>query len=128
MRAFSMVLREKMTSYDTDDVIPGKIRYLTRTTKSGVNIIGFLSKFQNIFILVKSLLYSFWRKSQLIKYSKWRTEICKICIFERNFGILLRFQNKIYFCNQHDRLIPKIYFLCVLVSTSGFKKSTSGSN
>ena len=47
-----MVLRKKMTSYDTDDVIPGKIRYLTRTTKSGVNIIGFLSKFQNIFILV----------------------------------------------------------------------------
>ena len=38
-----MVLREKMTSCDTDDVIPGKIGYLTRTTKSGVNIIGFLS-------------------------------------------------------------------------------------
>ena len=46
-----MVLREKMTSCDTDDVIPGKIGYLTRTTKSGVNIIGFLSKFQKIFIL-----------------------------------------------------------------------------
>ena len=42
-----------MTSRDTDDVIPGKIGYLTRTAKSGVNIIGFLSKFQNIFILVR---------------------------------------------------------------------------
>ena len=47
-----MALREKMTSCDTDDVIPGKIRYLTRTTKSGVNIIGFLSKFQNMLFLV----------------------------------------------------------------------------
>ena len=46
-----MVLREKMTSCDTDDVIPGKIRYLMRTAKSGVNSIGFLSKFQKIFIL-----------------------------------------------------------------------------
>ena len=46
-----MVLSEKMTSCDTDDVIPGKIRYLTRTTKSGVNIIGFSLKFQKIFIL-----------------------------------------------------------------------------
>ena len=41
-----------MTSCDTDGVIPGKISDLTRTAKSGVNIIGFLSKFQNILILV----------------------------------------------------------------------------
>ena len=53
MRIFSMVLSKNMTSRDTDDVIPGKIRYLTRTAKSGVNVIGFLSKFQNIFFLVR---------------------------------------------------------------------------
>merc|ERR1711989_120782 len=64
----------------------------------------------------ESSLYSFWRKSQLIKYSKWRTEISKICIFELNFSVLLGFQNKIYFCNQHDRLIQKIYiFVCLSV-------------
>ena len=39
-----MVLWEKMTSRDTDDVIPGKVSDLTRTAKSDVNIIGFLSK------------------------------------------------------------------------------------
>ena len=39
-----------MTSFDTDDVIPGKIDDFTRTAKSGVNIIWFLSTFQNIFI------------------------------------------------------------------------------
>ena len=39
-----------MTSYDTDDVIPGKIINPTRTVKSGVSIIGLLSKFPNIFI------------------------------------------------------------------------------
>ena len=44
---------EKMTSCDTDDVIPGKNRYLTRTAKSGVNIFGFLSNFQNILVLVR---------------------------------------------------------------------------
>ena len=44
---------EKMTSYDTDDVIPGKIGYLTRTAKSVVNINGFSSKFQKVFILVQ---------------------------------------------------------------------------
>ena len=44
---------EKMTSRDTDDVIPGKINDLTRTAKSGVNIIAFLSKFQKVFIFVR---------------------------------------------------------------------------
>ena len=34
--------KEKMTSSDADDVIPGKIGYLTRNAKSGVNNIGFL--------------------------------------------------------------------------------------
>ena len=47
-----MVLWEKLTSCDTDDVLPGKIIDLTRTAKSSVNILAFLSKFQNIFILV----------------------------------------------------------------------------
>ena len=42
MRLLSIVLRKNMASRDTDDVIPGKISYLTRTAKSGVNIIGFL--------------------------------------------------------------------------------------
>ena len=42
MCIFSMVLRKNMTSRDTDDVIPGKIGYLTRNAKSGVNNIGFL--------------------------------------------------------------------------------------
>ena len=37
-----MVSRKNMMSRDTDDVIPGKIGYLTRTAKSGVNIVGFL--------------------------------------------------------------------------------------
>ena len=40
-----MVLWEKMMSCDTDDFIPGKMSDITRTAKSGVNIIGFLSKF-----------------------------------------------------------------------------------
>ena len=48
-----MVLRKNITSRDTDDVIPGKFGYLTRNTKSGVNNIGFLRKFHNIFILVR---------------------------------------------------------------------------
>ena len=48
-----MVLLKNMTSCDTDDVIPGKIIDLTRTAKSGVNIIGFLSKVQNILDLVR---------------------------------------------------------------------------
>ena len=47
-----MVRWKKITSCDTDDVIPGKFGYLTRTAKSGVNIIGFLLKFQNILFLV----------------------------------------------------------------------------
>ena len=47
-----MVLWKNMTSCDTDDVIPGKVSDLRRTAKSGVNIIGFLSKFQNILFLV----------------------------------------------------------------------------
>ena len=46
-------LLKKMTSCDTDDVIPGKIGSLTHTAKSDVNIIGFLSTFQNIFVLVR---------------------------------------------------------------------------
>ena len=46
-----MVLLKKMMSCDTDDVIQGKFRYLTRTAKSEVNTIGFLSTFQKIFIL-----------------------------------------------------------------------------
>ena len=37
-----MVLMKNMTSLDTDDVIPGKIGYLTRNAKTGVNVIGFL--------------------------------------------------------------------------------------
>ena len=37
-----MVLRKSMKSRDTDDVIPGKIGYLTRNAKTGVNNIGFL--------------------------------------------------------------------------------------
>ena len=48
-----MVLGKNMTSRDTDDVIPGKIGYLTRNAKSGVNIIGFQLKFQNILFLVR---------------------------------------------------------------------------
>ena len=40
-----MVLWNKMTSWYTDDVIPGKIGDPTLTAKSVVNIIGFLSKF-----------------------------------------------------------------------------------
>ena len=42
-----------MTSCDTDDVIPGKISDLTRTAKSGVKIIVFLSKAQNMLVLVR---------------------------------------------------------------------------
>ena len=46
-----MVLRKNMKSRDTDDVKPGKIGYLTRTAKSGVNNIVFLSKLQKILVL-----------------------------------------------------------------------------
>ena len=42
MRISSMVLRENMTSRDTDDVTTGKINDLMRTAKLAVNIIGFL--------------------------------------------------------------------------------------
>ena len=48
-----MVLLKNMTSCDTDDVILGKIIDLTRTAKSCVNIIGFLSKVQNILDFVR---------------------------------------------------------------------------
>ena len=44
MKILSMVLSKNMTSRDTDDVIPGKIRFLTRTAKSGVNIFWILMK------------------------------------------------------------------------------------
>ena len=42
-----------MMSRDTDDVTLGKNSGLTRTAESGIIIIGFLSQFQNIFILVR---------------------------------------------------------------------------
>ena len=42
-----------MTSCDTDDVITGKISDLTRTAKSVLNNIGFLSKLQKILISVR---------------------------------------------------------------------------
>ena len=51
MRISLNVLWKNMTSCNTDDLIPGKHSNLTRTAKSGVNIIRFLSKFQNIIIL-----------------------------------------------------------------------------
>ena len=54
-----MVLWKNMTSCDTDDVIPGKVSDLRRTAKSGVNIIGFLSKFQKIFILGRNVAVKF---------------------------------------------------------------------
>ena len=44
---------KNMTSYATDDIKPGKISDLTRIAKLGVNIIRFLSKFQNIFNFVR---------------------------------------------------------------------------
>ena len=40
-----MVLWKKMTSCDTDDVIPRKVGDLMRTAKLVVNVNGFLSKF-----------------------------------------------------------------------------------
>ena len=51
-----------MTSCDTDDVIPGKISDLTRTAKSGVNTIGFLSKFKNILNLEQNFAVQFLEK------------------------------------------------------------------
>ena len=50
----------------------------------------------------------FLRKSQIIKYSKWRTKICKICLFLIT-NVLPLFENKLYFCNKRDRLTPKMY-------------------
>ena len=52
MRIFLWFYGKNMTLRDTDDVILGKISNLTRTAQSGVNLNGFLSKLQSIFILV----------------------------------------------------------------------------
>ena len=57
-----MVLWKNMTSCDTDDVILGKITDLTRTAKSGVNINEFLSKFQNVFSLVRLVVEEFLKE------------------------------------------------------------------
>ena len=57
-----MVLWKNMTSCDTDDVIPGKVSDLRRTAKSGVNIIGFLSKFQNTLFLAWVFAVKFLEK------------------------------------------------------------------
>ena len=53
MKIFYYGFMENMTSCDTVDIIQGKTSDLTRTAKSGVNTIGFLSKFQNILVLVR---------------------------------------------------------------------------
>ena len=53
MRIFSIGFWENMTSCDTDDIIPGKIRDLTRTVKSSVHYIGFLSNFQKNLIVIR---------------------------------------------------------------------------
>ena len=46
-----MFYGKNMTSNDTDDVLLGKINYLKRNAKSGVNINRFVSKFHFVFIL-----------------------------------------------------------------------------
>ena len=57
-----MVLLKNIMSCDTDDVMTGKISDLMRTAKSGVNNIGFLSKVQNILVLVRVFGVSFLEK------------------------------------------------------------------
>ena len=74
-----------------------------RTAKSGVDIIRFLSKFQNILFFVRIVAVYFLEKIE--NYYVFKLVDQNL----RSFSILLRFQNETYFCNQYDRPIPKIY-------------------
>ena len=53
MRNFSNVSWQKMTSNDTYEVIRETVDDLTRNAKTCVNSYRFLTKFQNILILVR---------------------------------------------------------------------------
>ena len=61
MRNNSYILQQDTTSRETDNVIWGNIKDITRIAKSGVNIYQFL-QIRNVFVCYKSLLCSFWRK------------------------------------------------------------------
>ena len=75
----SNILWKNITSCSTDDVIPGKIDDLTRTAKSGINIIGFLSKLpENLIFGTGCCCIAFGknRKSFSIAYFSDMSQFC----------------------------------------------------
>ena len=63
------------------DVMSGKIYDFTCTPKSDVNINPYLLKLQNILILVRVGLYSFWKKVTSHEVSKMAPKVSKFACF-----------------------------------------------
>ena len=78
-----------MTSYATDDVMQGKIYDLTRTAKSYVNIIGFLSIFLKILYLVRVVAVYFLEK--IASHLVFKMADQNMQNLQQHFSILLRF-------------------------------------
>ena len=110
------------------DVISGKIDDLTSTAKSDVNINRFWSEFQNIFYYCFTVFRescNSWNIQKCRQKFEKMAYFCKISQFCFDFFFFffsfakkkqsLWFENKIIFCNQHERFIPRIHFLCLSV-------------
>ena len=94
-----------MTSYQE------KISDLTRTAKLGVNIIGFFIKVSEYIILsMGRCCIVFGENRNLLSMKNGGPRFAKCAYFSENSQFCSNFKNKIYFCNQHDRLIPKNIF------------------
>ena len=95
-----MVLWTNMTSYDTNEVITGKIDYLIRTAKSNVNVIGFLIKFQNIFFILMRVVRVRVRKGRKsLSIQNGGPKFATFAYFIEIFHFFT-ISNKIYTCNQ----------------------------
>ena len=122
MRPYFTILCENMTSCDTDDVLPGK------NWRSHVYC-EIRRKYYGIFIKISKYhgfntsdcCIVFWKKSQFMKYSKWRTKICKISQFSSDLKKKIIIEITVLFTPQ------KIHF-CVFSVHFWLKKSTFGLN
>ena len=73
--------------------------------------------------LNESWLFYFWRKSKLIKYSKWQTEICKMRLFFFCEMCQFRSDLKTKYISVISMAVwfQNTYFLCVWVSITVLK-------
>ena len=117
MRTSSNVLMKNMTSNDIDDVIQGKIGYFTRNAKSGVDLNWIFMKISEYLYFSTSrccIVFGENRNSSSIQNGG--PKFAKCAYLSEIFRFCSDFKTKYIFCNQHDRLIPKIYvFVCFSV-------------